>query len=163
MEIELRNDFNSSNVVAILNPDFTKRVYTLDHYTVGDAFKEVGSYQSAIVPIVGIYLPLLFLWFLYLIAGIIFEKNQDQNVPMFESIRTNMVMSFREAYSYLKTQNRQDLLSGVIVKKLKKTERLTIEEMIELNSEINSVLATSDSKDRQCDLVKTILAEVSAQ
>lgn len=74
-----------------------------------------------------------------------------------------MIHSFKEAYNYMKHQNRKDLLSSELTKKLKRIEHMSIDELIQLNSEINTTLSTCNKNDRQANLLKIILAEVSAQ
>ena len=57
--------------------DFTQRVYDVHFYSIMDVLSKVGGLKASITPIMGYFLPLLTLHFLYSLAGIIDDKLED--------------------------------------------------------------------------------------
>ena len=65
--------FNSSSLIINVLPEFTKRVYILNHITVGDLFTRIGGFRAALGPIFDILEPFFIIYFLNYLAEIIGE------------------------------------------------------------------------------------------
>ena len=71
--LKWKGSFNSSSIIVNVLPEFTKRVYILDHITVGDLFTRIGGFRSALGPFFDILEPFFIIYFLNYMAEIIGE------------------------------------------------------------------------------------------
>lgn len=63
-----------TDIVSNIDFDFTQRIYDIQYYGLVDVFAKLGGLRASIVPILGYFVPLLTLHFLYTLAGIIDDK-----------------------------------------------------------------------------------------
>jgi len=78
-----QSEVNGTDMIANINYEFTERQYTLNYVGIGDILKQVGGMRSSVLPIIGLLLPFLGLWFLMLLADIIVRrstKNQEEEL-----------------------------------------------------------------------------------
>ena len=73
----VRYKFNSTDIVCNIDFDFTERVYFLKYFGFVDILAKLGGLYASILPIVGYFIPLFMLHFLYSIAVIIDNKMHD--------------------------------------------------------------------------------------
>lgn len=58
--------------------DFTQRRYSYNYFGVFDILAVLGGFRASIVPIVGVFMPLIYLHFLWSLAGIISTKIETE-------------------------------------------------------------------------------------
>lgn len=78
--------FNSSSIIVNVLPEFTKRVYTLNHITVADLFTRIGGFRAAFGPLFDILTPFFIIYFLEYLASIISEKMGQTHQNELESL-----------------------------------------------------------------------------
>lgn len=60
--------------MANIDFDFTERIYTIKYFGIMDVMSTLGGLRASILPLLGWFIPLMTLHFLYSLAGIIDEK-----------------------------------------------------------------------------------------
>lgn len=63
-----------TNIVSNIEFDFTERIYDIHYYGIMDVLSKLGGLRASIAPIIGYFVPLLTLHFLWSLAGIIDDK-----------------------------------------------------------------------------------------
>lgn len=71
---EVFNQTTGSNLISNIDFDFTERIYHVEYFGIMDLLSKIGGLSASINPIIGYFIPLLTLHFLYKLAGIIDEK-----------------------------------------------------------------------------------------
>jgi hypothetical protein len=80
---------NGTDMIANINYEFTERQYTLNYFGFKDILATVGGMRSSVLPIIGLLLPFLGLWFLMLIADIIIRNAaKNQQAELFKLAKT---------------------------------------------------------------------------
>ena len=69
--LRAKSEINGTEMIANVNFDFTERQYTLKFVGFSDILAKVGGMRSSVLPIIGLLLPLLGLYFLMALADII--------------------------------------------------------------------------------------------
>lgn len=79
VSINREDKFNASSIIINVLPEFTKRVYTLNHITVSDLFTRIGGFRAALGPLFEVLSPIFVIYFLNYLAKVIGEKMADSH------------------------------------------------------------------------------------
>ena len=74
----IREHYNRSLIQSNIDFDFTERIYDIHFYTHLDILSKLGGLRASILPIIGYFLPLLTLHFLWKLSYII-DSAMHQN------------------------------------------------------------------------------------
>lgn len=69
-----------TQIISNIDFDFTERIYDIQYFGVMDILAHLGGLRASILPILGYFIPLLTLHFLYSLAGIIDKKLEDHQI-----------------------------------------------------------------------------------
>ena len=86
-----RQTFNRSTIQSNIDFDFTERIYDVHFYSFLDLFARLGGLRASILPIIGYFMPILSLHFLWVLSGIVDKKmHQNQENELFQLITVAM-------------------------------------------------------------------------
>ena len=87
-----------SSIISNLDFDFTERIYDIQYRGIVDMFAKLGGLRASIAPLMGYFVPLLALHFLYSLAGILDEKLEDQQF----NEMVNLIKTARNQFRMIK-------------------------------------------------------------
>lgn len=102
--VDLRNlngTFNSSNIVTNILPEFTKRKYILQHYTISDLFARIGGLMAALAPIINNIEPLFYVYFFWKLANIVGDKIGDAHANELRDLAQQAREQFRVMHQFI--------------------------------------------------------------
>lgn len=95
-----KSEVNGTNMIANINYEFTERQYTLHYYSFKDILASVGGMRASVLPIIGLLLPYLGLWFLMMLGDIIRRhsaKNQEDELFRLAKICLKQLLLVKDA------------------------------------------------------------------
>ena len=72
------DDYNSSDVIILIDYEFTEREYILKYFGFMDILSKIGGIYAFASPILGLLAPGYILFYLYLLSQIIIQKHKDK-------------------------------------------------------------------------------------